>query len=168
MPGSQSDRGAPRRRTGFTLFEVLIVLFIVLALGSLVAYNLMGQKESAENDLCKADMNTIRQALKMFRFDHGRYPTDEEGLAVLWSKEAMQDEEALKKWKLLLEKPMSKDRFGHEWGYRQKSEHGNEDEYDLWSIGRDGAEGTDDDIVSWDKDADLDGSPTPPPSGTGG
>ena len=52
---------------------------------------------------------------------------------------------------------MPKDRFGHDWGYRQKSEHGNEDTYDLWSIGRDGIEGNEDDVVSWDKDADSAG-----------
>lgn len=148
-----------RMARAFTLFEVLIVIAIILALGGLVAYNLMGRKEQAENDLCKVDMNTLRQALKMFRFDHGRYPTDEEGLAVLWSKDAMQDEEQLKKWASRMEKPMPKDRFGHDWGYRQQSEHGDETEYDLWSIGRDGVEGTDDDVVSWDKDAE--GTTTP-------
>jgi general secretion pathway protein G len=157
----QMARGRSRRARGFTLIEVLIVIFIVLALGGLVAYNLMGQKESAENDLCKADMNTLRQAMKMFRFDHGRYPTDEEGLRVLWDKEAMQDEEQLAKWKNRMEKPMPKDRFGHEWGYRQVSEHGNEGEYDLWSIGRDGVEGTEDDIVSWDKEAESGGGAAP-------
>lgn len=140
-------------RRAFTLIEVLIVIFIVLALGGLVAYNLLGQKERAVDDMAKIDMGTLKQALKMFRFEHGRYPTDEEGLRVLWDKEAMTDEEQLKKWQKRLDEPMPKDRFGHEWGYRQKSEHGDESTYDLWSVGRDGEEGTDDDIVSWDKEA---------------
>jgi len=155
MTGRLNSR---RARRGFTLIEVLIVIAIVLALGGLVAYNLMGRKEAAENDLCKVDMNTLRQAMKMFRFDHGRYPTDEEGVRVLWEKEAMQDEEQLKKWANRLEKAMPKDRFGHDWGYRQKSEHGDENEYDLWSVGRDGVEGSEDDVVSWDKDAEGSGS----------
>lgn len=154
---NRHSRRAARRLRGFTLIEVLIVIFIVLALGGLVAYNLMGQKDKADDDLAKVDMNTLKQGLKMFRFEHGRYPTDEEGLRVLWDKEAMQDEEQAKKWVARLEKPMPKDRFGHEWGYRQKSEHGNEDTYDLWSTGRDGIEGNEDDVVSWDKDADTTG-----------
>jgi general secretion pathway protein G len=148
---------ASAARGGFTLIEVMIVILIVLALGGLVAYNLLGTKEDAENKLCKIDMNTLEQALKQFRFDHGRYPTDEEGLEVLWSKEKLQDEEEAKKWRKLLEQPMPNDRFGNQWGYRQNSEHGEEDRYDLWSYGRDKQEGTADDIVSWKAEEDASG-----------
>jgi len=130
----------------------MIVILIVLALGGLVAYNLLGTKEDAENKLCQADMNTLKSALKMYRFDHGRYPTDDEGLEVLWNKEKLTDEEEAKKWKKLLEEPMPKDRFGNQWGYREKSEHGDETIYDLWSYGRDKQENTADDIVSWKTD----------------
>lgn len=153
---ASSSTGTRRSRGGFTLIEVMIVILIVLALGGLVAYNLMGTKEDAENKLAKIDMQTLGQALKQFRFDHGRYPSDEEGLEVLWSKDKLTDEEELKKWKKLLEKPMPTDRFGNQWGYRQKSEHGDADEetYDLWSYGRDKQEGTADDIVSWDQEAE--------------
>lgn len=136
----------------------MIVILIVLALGGLVAYNLMGTKEKADDDLVKIDMNTLKQALKQFRFAHNRYPTDEEGLRVLWDKEAAVDEEVQKKWTKLTEAPMPRDRYGNEWGYRQKSDHTEEDTYDLWSYGRDKTEGTDDDIVSWDKDAEANGT----------
>lgn len=146
------NRKVGQSRGAFTLIEVMIVLLIVLALGGLVAYNLLGTKEDAENKLAKVDMQTIQGALKQFRFEHGRYPTDEEGIEVLWNKDKMTDEEDLKKWKKLLEKPMPKDRFGSDWGYRQVSENGDEDIYDLWSNGRDRQEGTDDDITSWDRE----------------
>ncbi|CAG0950804.1 Type II secretion system protein G [Phycisphaerales bacterium] len=152
-------RGRNRGARGFTLIEVMIVILIVLALGGLVAYNLLGTKEKADDDLVKIDMNTLKQALKNFRFTHNRYPTDEEGLRVLWDKEAAIDEDVQKKWTKLTEAPMAKDRYGNEWGYRQKSEHTeDEDAYDLWSYGRDKTEGTDDDIVSWDKDAESGGT----------
>lgn len=170
--GRQDRRGGWRR--GFTLIEVMIVIVIVLALGGLVAYNLMGTKEKAEDDLVRIDMNTMKQALKQFRFTHNRYPTDEEGLKILWDKTAMQDEEEVKKWTKLLEAPMPKDKYGSEWGYRQKSEHGDEDTFDLWSVGRDKNEGTDDDVVSWDKNAEGSGGSAPattggsPKSKTGG
>ncbi|MBX3408384.1 MAG: type II secretion system major pseudopilin GspG [Phycisphaeraceae bacterium] len=150
------NRKVGQSRGAFTLIEVMIVLLIVLALGGLVAYNLLGTKEDAENKLAKVDMQTIQGALKQFRFEHGRYPTDEEGIEVLWNKDKMTDEEDLKKWKKLLEKPMPKDRFGSDWGYRQVSENGDEDIYDLWSNGRDRQEGTDDDITSWDRE-EVDG-----------
>lgn len=143
-----------RAARGFTLIEVMIVILIVLALGGLVAYNLLGTKEDAENKLAKIDMQTIQAALKQFRFDHGRYPTDEEGIEVLWLKDKMTDEEEAKKWKKLLEKPMPNDRFGNQWGYRQKAENSDEDIYEIWSYGRDKQEGTEDDIVSWDAESD--------------
>ncbi len=143
-----------RAARGFTLIEVMIVILIVLALGGLVAYNLLGTKEDAENKLAKIDMQTIQAALKQFRFEHGRYPTDEEGIEVLWLKDKMTDEEEAKKWKKLLEKPMPNDRFGNQWGYRQKAENSDEDIYEIWSYGRDKQEGTEDDIVSWDAESD--------------
>lgn len=143
-----------RAARGFTLIEVMIVILIVLALGGLVAYNLLGTKEDAENKLAKIDMQTIQAALKQFRFDHGRYPTDEEGIEVLWLKDKMTDEEEAKKWKKLLEKPMPSDRFGNQWGYRQKAENSDEDIYEIWSYGRDKQEGTEDDIVSWDAESE--------------
>lgn len=147
----------PRMR-GFTLIEVMIVILIVLMLGGLVAWNLMGTKEQAEADVVRIQMNSIKDALNQFRFVYDRYPTDEEGLKVLWDKTAMTDEEEAKKWKPFLTDPIPKDKWGNEWGYRQKSEHGNEDKFDLWSYGKDKQEGTDDDIVSWDKDADTNGT----------
>jgi len=123
-----------------------------------VAWNLLGTKEDAQASIVRIQMNTIQDALKQFRFVYDRYPTDEEGLKVLWDKAGMADEGEAKKWKGFLEKPVPKDNYGNEWGYRQKSEHGNEDTYDLWSYGKDKQEGTDDDIVSWEKDADTNGA----------
>ncbi len=158
------SRQTASRHRGFTLFEVMIVIFIVLALGGLVAYNLLGTKEDAQDKLAKIDMQTVERSLKQFRFEYGRYPTDDEGLEVLWSKEKLTDEEEAKKWKKLLEEPMPTDRFGNQWGYRQVSEHGEEDKYDIWSYGRDKQEGTADDIVSWkeeDASAGSSGAGTP-------
>jgi hypothetical protein len=64
---------------------------------------------------------------------------------------------------------MPNDRFGNAWGYRQVSEHGEEDKYDLWSAGRDKQEGTGDDINSWKSDeASGAGSGASGASGSGG
>jgi len=158
---NQGRKTGARAARGFTLIEVMIVILIVLMLGGLVAWNLLGTKEEAKAGIVQIQMNTIKDALKQFRFVYDRYPTDEEGLKVLWDKTAMTDETEVKKWKPFLEKAVPKDDYGNEWGYRQKSEHGNEDMYDLWSFGKDKQEGTDDDIVSWDKETDANGSGTP-------
>ena len=91
------------------------------------------------------------------------YETVEQQIAV----EVMGPENG-KKWTPFLEKPVPKDDYGNEWGYRQKSEHGNEDSYDLWSYGKDKQEGTADDIVSCDKEADSNGSSSPSSTGSKG
>lgn len=146
------DRRHVGQGRGFTLIEVMIVILIIVAIGGLVAFNAIGSKKKADTGLATADFNTLKSTLKQFYFEHNRYPTDEEGIKVLWDKAAMTDEEAAKKWTKLLEAPMAKDRWGNEWQYRQKSEHGDEDTYDLWSAGPDKQEGNEDDIVSWTKE----------------
>jgi general secretion pathway protein G len=162
---SALGKRVPAGVRGFTLIEVMIVILIVLLLGGLVAWNLMGTKDQAKADIVKIQMQSIQDALKQFRFTHDRYPTDEEGLKVLWDKEAMTDEQELKSWKKLLEKPLPMDQYGNEWGYRQVSEHGDEDTYDLWSYGKDKQEGTDDDIVSWEPEEDSGAGETAPSKG---
>lgn len=145
-------RGAARR--GFTLIEVMIVIAIILALTGLIAVNVLGRQKQAKADLCKIDMNNIKSALKQFRLDFDRYPTDEEGVKALWDKNAVvtdSDADAAK-WRKYLDEPMPNDRWGKPWNYKQASDHGDEDIYDLWSNGADGQEGTDDDIVSWNKE----------------
>jgi general secretion pathway protein G len=137
----------------------MIAILIVLAIGGLVAYNVLGARDKADERLGTIQLREMQKSLRQFKVNHGRYPTEEEGLRVLWDKEAMTDEEALKNWEKLLEKPMPTDKWGSDWGYRQVSEHGDETMYDLWSFGPDKQEGTSDDIVSWDS-TESDGTPS--------
>lgn len=155
-----------RRGGGFTLIEVMIVITIILMLTGLVAYNVLGRQKQAKADLCKIDMNTIKGAMKQFRLDFDRYPKDEEGVKVLWDKTALvvDNEQDEAKWHKYLEEPLPNDRWGRPWGYKQVSEHGDEEIFDLWSFGPDGQEGNDDDIVSWTTEGG-DGGVAPAPSG---
>lgn len=162
------SRVARGSRSGFTLIEVMIVILIVLALGGLVAYNLIGTKKEADAGVVKIQMNTIRDALKQFNFKFGRYPTDEEGIKALWDKSALTDENEAKNWTKLLDEPVPNDKWGTPWGYRQKSEHLGEDTFDLWSFGPDKQEGTADDITSWDGAAAPADGGSGTPAGDGG
>ncbi len=161
----------PRRRA-FTLIEVMIVIAIILALMGIVGVALFAQRDQSKKDIAKMDLGNIQAALKMFNVNQGRYPTDEEGLEVLWNKEKLSPDADASRWTKTLEGEMAKDRWGNALGYRQKSEHGDETMYDLWSNGPDGQSGTEDDIVSWKKESSENpgGSssreaPPPPPSG---
>jgi general secretion pathway protein G len=161
-----------RARRAFTLIEVMIVIAIVLALMGIVGVAVFGQRDRAKADIAKMDLGNIQQALKMFNINHGRYPTDEEGLEVLWNKDKLAPDADASRWTKTLEGELAKDRWGSALGYRQRSEHGDETIYDLWSNGADGQSGTEDDIVSWKKDSSENPgrsssseAPPPPPGG---
>lgn len=160
------------RARGFTLIEVMIVIAIVLALTAIVGLAIFGRKEQADVSLAQTDINTMKQAMKLFRLDFNRWPTDEEGVTVLWDKAVLDPESDESKWNKYLEEPMPADRWGNEWGYRQISEREDDSEYDLWSYGPNGEDenGEGDDITSWRKDLEGEGAEglMTPPSRTDG
>ncbi|HYE01755.1 MAG TPA: type II secretion system major pseudopilin GspG [Phycisphaerales bacterium] len=152
---------------GFTLLEVMIVVVIILAIAGLVTVNLMGSKQQATRNIAKTNMQTLKQGLNSFYIDFERYPTDEEGLAVLWSKTNL-PEDLHAKWRPYLDEPMPTDPWDQPWGYRQQGEEAPEGKFDLWSNGPDQQEGTEDDLKLWKaaEGQDDPGSlPPPPPRG---
>ena len=74
------------RRRGFTLLEVMIVVFILGLLATLVAPKIVGRADDARRTKAIADMKAIEQALNLYRLDSGGYPTTEQGLEALVRK----------------------------------------------------------------------------------
>jgi len=64
----------PSSRSGFTMIEILVVstIMIVLTAIGLVSYSQVSQ--NARNGKRKADLETIRQGLVLYRTDEGEYP----------------------------------------------------------------------------------------------
>lgn len=154
--------GIQRRSSvrGFTLIEVMIAIAIVVALVGIVAVNVVGSRKQAKAGMAKIEIAAISNALESFNVTFDRYPTDEEGLAVLWSKEALsaEDDATKEKWRKFLKDPSPNDQWGNPWNYRAESEH--EGDYDLWSAGPDKQEGTADDVTNWTNTEGAEGGAT--------
>ncbi|MBI1304782.1 MAG: type II secretion system protein GspG [Phycisphaera sp.] len=137
------------RRNGFTILELLIVIGILLAIGGLVLVNLLGASDKSDIGLTQVQINTFKNELMKFRVEMKRWPTEEEGLAVLWSKDALANEEDRAKYtRPYLAEPAPRDRWGREWIYRQPSTIVEGADFDVVSLGPDGEEGTEDDITN--------------------
>lgn len=136
------------RSRGFTLVELLIVVTILGILVAAVIPRLAGRTEQARVGRANADVGgNIALALDLFEVDSGKYPTTEQGLAGL--RTAPADAE---NWRgpYLKQEPI--DPWGNAYRYLHPGTR-NPLDYDLFSLGPDGVEGTADDIGNWGKEA---------------
>lgn len=135
-----------RGQSGFTLIEILIVVFIIGLLASLVGPQLFKRVGGAKLKMAKTQIETLGTALDTFRLDIGRYPNSQEGLSALVVKPS-----GLDSWDgPYLKKDVPGDPWGRPYQYVCPGQHG---EYDLFSFGADGQEGGDGenaDVRSWE------------------
>ena len=68
---------------GFTLVELMVVVVIMGVLAALVVPRLMGRTDDARVLAARQDIDTFVQALKLYRLDNQRYPSNEQGLQAL-------------------------------------------------------------------------------------
>ncbi|MBT8486021.1 MAG: type II secretion system major pseudopilin GspG [Phycisphaerales bacterium] len=140
-------RPASRVRRGFSLIELLIVIAILLAIGGLVVVNLLPARDQADIDLTRVQIDVFEEALKRFNLDLKRWPSEDEGVTVLWSGTGLDNEEDEARWRgPYLEDPAPRDLWNNEWIYRAPSEIRESAPYDIISMGPDGEEDTEDDV----------------------
>ena len=132
-------------KKAFTIIELMVVITIIGILASLVAPKFMGKLEGAKVKTSKAQLAMLSTALDSFNLDIGRYPTESEGLKVLWIKKDIRGYDGP-----YLPKPVEGDAWGNPYVYKVTSD---DHAYDVLSYGKDGKEGGDDknaDISVWD------------------
>src|SRR5215510_2879483 len=71
---------------GFTLIEIMVVVFILGLLVTLVAPKIIGRTDEARHTKAAADLRAIEQALHLYKLDNAVYPTTEQGLQALVNK----------------------------------------------------------------------------------
>jgi general secretion pathway protein G len=137
----------PRRRGGFTLIEVLLVLVILVVLASLAVVAYGPIKRRADINSAKSQIGLFGTPLEMYQITVGIYPTTAQGLAALRTRPADLANPA--KWDgPYLSSPIPLDPWGNPYRYSYPGLR-NPDKYDVWSVGPDGINGTEDDVGNW-------------------
>jgi general secretion pathway protein G len=135
-----------RRRAGFTLVEMLLVLVILATLAAIVIPKFSGRTEQAKVTAAQSQISSIEMALDAFEVDTGFYPKGEAGLDALVAAPS-----GVENWKgPYLKKGVPLDPWGNPYSYSYPGRN-NPDGYDLMSMGPDGRVGGDDDLTNWDE-----------------
>lgn len=123
-----------RKRSGFTLLELLVVMVIIGLLAGYVGPKYFSQIGKSQVKTARAQLDALEKALDQYRLDTGRYPAMEQGLAALITRPANEP-----KWDgPYLKKSVPADPWGNAYVYKIPGEHG---EFDLLSYGKDGQAG---------------------------
>ena len=136
---------------GFTLIEIMVVIFIIALLAALVVPKIIGRTEEAKRVAAKAQIREIENALNLYHLDSGNYPTTEQTLDALIKKPTTPPIPNNYKDGGYISK-IPKDPWGHPYIYLSPGNHG---EFDIISYGADGVRGgtgNNADIDSWAMD----------------
>lgn len=136
---------------GFTLLEIIVVVFILSLLAAIVAPRLMGRTDDARIAEAKVQIRNFETALKLFKLDNGYYPSTEQGLEALTERPATgKSAPNYREGGYLEQKKIPLDPWGNPYVYVSPGLRG---DFDLMSWGGDGiegGEGKDKDIANWD------------------
>ena len=136
-----------KSRIGFSLIEILIVLALIALLAGVVVTNFTGIFGGAQDDVAETFVdNSLDPALLAFYVHTRRYPSTSEGIKAL-IKPPSKD---VGRWKgpYIDSNSIPLDPWGNPYQYRFPGTK-NKEGYDLFSMGEDGVESSDD-IGNWD------------------
>jgi general secretion pathway protein G len=132
-----------RIQRGFTFIEIMIVVVIIGLLAGAVTLSTQHIMDKAKQNRARADLSTFKSALASYYADTGKYPTNDQGLAILAPK--------------YVDK-VHNDPWGRIYQYNNPGRNG---PFEVICLGSDGKEG-DGNITS----DDLDAAPVPTPVAT--
>ncbi len=137
MKGENMSSDRRKRRTAFTIVEVMAVIIIIGLLAAIVVKNFVGQTDKARVVTTKASLRVLDEAVLQFKMDTGRYPSEDEGLMILI--EVPTDVDDYPEGGYLRTTDLPRDAWGNEFLYVKSPESGKS--YEIVSYGADGEEG---------------------------
>ena len=136
-----------KKQAGFTLLELLVVLGIIAMLAGLVGPQVMKHMGESKVKAAKVQLEDLAQTLDMYKLDVGSYPTSEQGLNAL-----IENPGDIQRWNgpYLRKSKVPLDPWNQEYKYTSPGEHGKFDIVSLGADGKEGGEGEDKDLNSWE------------------
>ena len=145
-----------RRRSGFTLIEMMVVLVLIGLLAGVVTVSVRHYLVRGRQEAARAQVASLKTAVESFYTVYGRYPSNDEGLTILTRKTDRLPEP------LLDARAVPNDPWGRAYVYNAP---GRQEPYEILTYGADGREGgagADGDVVSWQLSAGTGGSDAAP------
>lgn len=136
---SRNIRKTRFSQSGYTLFEIMLVLGIIAVLVGSAIYMLVGNIDVAKEQRVDSDVEAISMQLRTYEMLNYRMPTTEQGLKALVTQPTT--EPRPRRWKQLM-KSVPIDPWGNEYVYRNPGKGGAA--FDIYSLGPDGKESDDD------------------------
>ncbi|MFW8591158.1 type II secretion system major pseudopilin GspG [Glaciecola sp. 2405UD65-10] len=130
---------------GFTLIEIMVVLFIIGIMAAVVAPQILGNRDVAQVKKAAVDIQQLEGAMERYNLHTNTYPTTEQGLEALVSAPTIDPIPRRYPAEGII-KRLPLDPWGNEYVLLNPGELGT---YDLYSAGPDGLQGTEDDIGNW-------------------
>ena len=115
---------AARKRAGFTLTEMLVVVAIIVVLAGIAVPITMGVLDNAKKDAARANVHTIVNAVTAYYLHFSTYPQDLETVRG-WTGSGLKEEVLTDPW-------------GGRYQYSQGNSHGGEDAFEVWTTAPDG------------------------------
>jgi general secretion pathway protein G len=137
-----------RRSLGFTLIELLVVLLILGMIAGLAGPQVMNYLGESKSKAAKLQIEEFGASLDLFKLDNGRYPDSQEGLQALVQAPASLAD----RWHgpYLRKKAVPKDPWGNDYHYAVPGQHGPYEIICYGADGREGGEGENKDVASWE------------------
>jgi len=136
---------------GFTLLEIIVVVFILGLLAAIVAPKIIGRTDDARIADAKIQIRNFETALKLYKLDNGFYPETSQGLQALIEQPTTgRIPQKYRQGGYLEQKSIPDDPWGNPYLYLCPGLHGDFDIVSFGADGKEGGEGKDADIRNWD------------------